>query len=107
MTYRPPTRQRAQSQEDRLLDLLRKAESYANALAHGYDIGGHPDRAYELVALGERIRDTATDVSEGLTLAKAIVAAASPGHSLRAGLASSAEIESGSCKSSSVTPRPR
>ena len=28
------------SQEDRLLDLLRKAEGYAYALAHGYDIGG-------------------------------------------------------------------
>ena len=50
------------SQEDRLLDLLRKAEGYAYALAHGYDIGGHPNRAYGLVALGERIRDTATDV---------------------------------------------
>ena len=52
------------SQEDRLLELLRKAEGYAYALAHGYDIGGHPDRAYGLVALGERIRDTATDVSD-------------------------------------------
>src|ERR1700724_763584 len=51
------------SQEDRLLELLRKAEGYAYALAHGYDIGGHPNRAYGLVALGERIRDTATDVS--------------------------------------------
>ena len=50
------------SQEDRLLDLLRKAEVNAYALAHGYDIGGHPDRAF--VALGERIRDTATDVSD-------------------------------------------
>ena len=33
------------SQEDRLLDLLGKAEGYAYALAHGYDIGGHTDRA--------------------------------------------------------------
>ena len=44
MTHRPPTRQRdsnpVPSQEDRLLDLLRKAEGYAYALAHGYDIGG-------------------------------------------------------------------
>ena len=31
------------SQEDRLLELLRKAEGYAYALAHGYDIGGHPN----------------------------------------------------------------
>jgi len=52
------------SQEDRLLDLLRKAEGYAYALAHGYDIGGQTERAYRLVALGERIRDTATDVSD-------------------------------------------
>ena len=52
------------SQEDRLLDLLRKAEGYAYALAHGYDIGGQTQRAYGLVALGERIRDTATDVSD-------------------------------------------
>ena len=51
------------SQEDRLLDLLRKAEGYAYALAHGYDIGGQTERAYGLVALGERIRDT-TDVSD-------------------------------------------
>jgi hypothetical protein len=68
MTHRPPTRRRdsnpAQSQEDRLLDLLRKAEGYAYALAHGYDIGGHTDRAYGLVTLGERIRDTAMDVSD-------------------------------------------
>ena len=28
------------SQEAGLLDLLRKAEGYAYALAHGYDIGG-------------------------------------------------------------------
>jgi hypothetical protein len=52
------------SQEDRLLELLRKAEGYAYALAHGYDIGGHPDRASRLVALGEQIRDAATDVSD-------------------------------------------
>jgi hypothetical protein len=39
MTDRPPTRQRdsnpVPSQEDGLLDLLRKAEGYAYALAHG------------------------------------------------------------------------
>ena len=52
------------SQEDGLLDLLRKAEGYAYALAHGYDIGGQTERAYGLVALGERIRDTAADVSD-------------------------------------------
>jgi hypothetical protein len=69
------------SQEDRLLDLLRKAEGYAYALAHGYDIGGHPDRAYRLVALGERLRDTATDVSD---LARPIEPySAAPPHGLR------------------------
>jgi hypothetical protein len=41
-----------------------QAEGYAYALAHGYDIGGQTERAYGLVALGERIRDTATDVSD-------------------------------------------
>jgi hypothetical protein len=69
------------SQEDRLLELLRKAEGYAYALAHGYDIGGHPNRAYGLVALGERIRDTATDVSN---LARPIEPhSAAPLHGLR------------------------
>ena len=69
------------SQEDRLLDLLRKAEGYAYALAHGYDIGGHPNRAYGLVALGERIRDTATDVGN---LARPIEPhSAAPLHGLR------------------------
>ena len=68
MTYRPPTRQRdsnpAQSQEARLLDLLRKAEGYAYALAHGYDIAGQLDRAYAFVAFGERLHNTAADVSD-------------------------------------------
>ena len=69
------------SQEDRLLELLRKAEGYAYALAHGYDIGGHPDRAYRLVALGEQIRDAATDVSN---LARLIEPhSAAPLHGLR------------------------
>ena len=85
MTHRPPTKQRDSNpvplQEDRLLDLLRKAEGCAYALAHDYDIGGHPDRAYGLVALGERIRDTATDVSD---LARPIEPhSAAPLHGLR------------------------
>jgi hypothetical protein len=33
------------SQEDRLFDLLRKAEGYAYAPAHSYDIGNHTERA--------------------------------------------------------------
>ena len=48
------------SQEAGLLDLLRKAEGDAYALAHGYDIGGQTERACGLVA---RICDTATDAS--------------------------------------------
>jgi hypothetical protein len=67
MTYRPPPSQRdsnpAASQEEILLGLIRQAEGYAYVLAHSYDIGGRPDRAYGLVALGERLRETATDVS--------------------------------------------
>lgn len=66
MTYRPATRHReskpAASQEDRLLDLLRQGEGFAYALAHGYDVGGQPDRAYALVALGERLHNAAADV---------------------------------------------
>jgi hypothetical protein len=68
MTYKPPKRQRdgdlAVSQEERLFRLLCQAERYAYSLAHSYDIGGWPDRAYVLVALGERLRDTAIDVSD-------------------------------------------
>ena len=50
-------------QKEMLLDLLRQAERHAYSLAHSYDIGGQPDRAYVLVALAERLRDTATDMS--------------------------------------------
>ena len=69
------------SQEDRLLELLRKAEGYAYALAHSYDIGGHPDQVYRLVALGEQIRVAASDVSD---LARPIEPhSAAPLHGLR------------------------
>ena len=54
MTPAGQRRKPVPSQEDRLLELLRKAEGYAYALAHGDDIGGHPDRAYRLVALESR-----------------------------------------------------
>ena len=50
-------------QEETLLGILRQAENHAYALAHSYDIGGQPDRAYGFVALGERLRETAIDVS--------------------------------------------
>ena len=63
-----PTRRRGRKpvagQEERLLGLLRQAEGHAYALAHSYDIGGQPDRAYAFVALGERLRNTVMDVSD-------------------------------------------
>jgi hypothetical protein len=51
------------TEEARLVGLLRQAESYAYALAHGYDIGGQTDRAYGFVALAERLCDTASEIS--------------------------------------------
>jgi len=67
MTPMPQTRQGDSNpvarQEETLLGILRQAENHAYALAHSYDIGGHPDRAYGFVALGERLRETAIDVS--------------------------------------------
>ena len=68
VTYKPLKGQRdgdpSVSQEERLFGLLRQAEGYAYALAHGYDIGGQPDRAYAFVALGERLHNAAADVSD-------------------------------------------
>jgi hypothetical protein len=52
------------TEEARLAGLLRQAECYAYALAHGYDVGGEPHRAYGFVALAERLRDTALEVSD-------------------------------------------
>jgi hypothetical protein len=63
-----PTRRRGRKavarQEERLLGLLRQAEGHAYTLAHSYDIGGQPDRAYAFVALGERLRNSVMDVSD-------------------------------------------
>jgi hypothetical protein len=67
MTRRPTRhgdREPVVSQEESLLGLLRRAERHAYALAHGYDIGGQPDRAYAFVALGERLYNTARDASD-------------------------------------------
>jgi hypothetical protein len=68
VTYKPLKRQRdgdpVVSQEEALFGLLCQAEGCAYSLAHSYDIGGWPERAYVLVALGERLRDTAMDVSD-------------------------------------------
>jgi hypothetical protein len=68
VTYKPLKGQRDRdptvSQEESLFGLLRQAEGYAYALAHGYDIRGQPDRAYAFVALGERLHNAAGDVSD-------------------------------------------
>ena len=54
MTRRRSTRRRGRDlvapQEERLLSLLGQAEGHAYALAHSYDIGCRPDRAYAFVA---------------------------------------------------------
>jgi hypothetical protein len=67
VVHGPATRRRGGTpfvtQEERLIDLIRQAEGSAYALAHSYDIARQPDRAYALVALGERLRETAADVS--------------------------------------------
>jgi hypothetical protein len=67
MTRGRPTSQKASTpvtEEARLVDLLRQAEGYAYALAHGCDLGGQPDRAYGFVALAERLRNTASDAND-------------------------------------------
>jgi hypothetical protein len=67
MTYKPSKKEKdgkpAASLEERLLGLLHEAEYYAYVLAHSYDIGGQRDRAYGLVALGERLREMAMGTS--------------------------------------------
>jgi hypothetical protein len=67
MTYKPPKREKdgksTASQEERLLGLLSQAEHDAYVLAHSYDIGGQRDRAWEFVALGERLHETAMGTS--------------------------------------------
>jgi hypothetical protein len=67
VTHGPVTKRRGGTpvvtQEERLIDLITKAEGCAYALAHSYDVARQPDRAYALVALGERLRETAADVS--------------------------------------------
>jgi hypothetical protein len=62
-----PTKRGAQSpasQESKLLDLLRKAEIDAYALAHSYDIGGDLDHAWRLVSVGEYLRDAANQLKD-------------------------------------------
>jgi hypothetical protein len=58
-----PTKRRDDSfpsQEEVLFDLIRGAETTAYALAHSNDLSGYPDRAYEMLVIGECLRE-ATD----------------------------------------------
>jgi hypothetical protein len=48
------------SQEEVLLDLICRAETKAYAIAHSNDLSGYPDRAYEMLVIGECLRE-ATD----------------------------------------------
>jgi hypothetical protein len=70
VTYSParsPARKRselAHSGEAQLLDLLRKAETNAYALAHGCDVSGYADRAHRLIRLAERLGDAVVQVDE-------------------------------------------
>jgi hypothetical protein len=52
------------SRERKFLDLLKKAEIDAYALAHSYDIGGDLDHAWKLVSIGEYLREAASQLNE-------------------------------------------
>jgi hypothetical protein len=54
----------APSRESKLLDLLKKAEIDAYALAHSYDIGGDFDHAWKLLSIGEYLREAASWLNE-------------------------------------------
>jgi hypothetical protein len=62
VTYNPTKRRDDSfpSQEEVLFDLIRGAETTAYALAHSNDLSGYPDRAYEMLVIGECLRE-ATD----------------------------------------------
>jgi hypothetical protein len=50
--------------EREFLDLLKKAESGAYALAHSYDISGDFDHAWKLVSIGEYLREAANQLNK-------------------------------------------
>jgi hypothetical protein len=52
------------SRESKLLQLLKKAEIEAYALAHSYDVGGDLDLAWKLVSVGEYLREAASRLTE-------------------------------------------
>jgi hypothetical protein len=54
----------APSPESKFLDLLKKAEIDAYALAHSYDISGDFDHAWKLVSIGEYLREAASQLNE-------------------------------------------
>jgi hypothetical protein len=53
----------APSRESKFLNLLKKAEIDAYALAHSYDIGGDFDHAWKLVSIGEYLREAASQLN--------------------------------------------
>jgi hypothetical protein len=66
VTYSPTKKngEAVASQEANLLDLLYKAQTTAFAMAHGYDVSGHPDQAWGLIGVGDCIRDAAVRLNE-------------------------------------------
>jgi hypothetical protein len=52
------------SRENKFLELLKKAEIDAYALAHSYDIVGEFDHAWKLVSVGEYLREATSRLSE-------------------------------------------
>jgi hypothetical protein len=66
VTYIPTKRTgtKGPSQELILLELLKRARTDAFALAHGYDVGGHPDQAWRLVSVGDRIGDAIAQLND-------------------------------------------
>ena len=50
--------------ESKFLDLLKKAEIDAYALAHSYDISGDFDHAWKLVSIGEYLREAVSWLNE-------------------------------------------
>jgi hypothetical protein len=64
VTYNPTKRRGAllplePSEEEGLAALLRTAERKAYTLAHSHDIGGYPDRAHGMSAIGQGIGEVA------------------------------------------------
>jgi hypothetical protein len=70
VTYDPTKRRGALlplelSEEEGLAALLRTAERKAYTLAHSHDIGGYPDRAHGMSAIGQGIGEVADHLRPG------------------------------------------